>query len=78
MAPGHIFQVFLWITFQNQICIAQWVIVDKVVQFRLLCHSHIQCILDPGAVDGNFSPVQEQKLHASGVHVEMTNSCIVA
>ena len=32
MAPGHIFQVFLWITIQNQICIAQWVIVDKVAQ----------------------------------------------
>ena len=29
MAPGHIFQVFLCITIQNQICIAQWVIVDK-------------------------------------------------
>ena len=27
---------------------APWVIVDKVVQFRLLRHGHIQCILNPG------------------------------
>ena len=39
MAPSHILQIFL---------IAQWVIVDKVVQFRLLRHGHIQCILNPG------------------------------
>ena len=32
VAPGCVFQVFLWITVQNQICIAQWVIVDKVAQ----------------------------------------------
>ena len=56
MAPGCIFQIFLWVTVQNQIGIAQRVIVDKVVQFRLLCHSHIQRILDPGAVNGNFLP----------------------
>ena len=77
MAPSHILQIFLWVTVQNQIGIAQRVIVDKVVQFRLLCHSHIQCILDPGAVDGDFSPIQKQQLHTSGVHVEMAGSCIV-
>ena len=49
MAPSHIFQIFLRVTVQDQICIAQWVIVDEVVQFRLLRHSHIQCILDPSA-----------------------------
>ena len=36
-----------------------------------------QCILDPGAVDGNFSPIPEQQLHTAGVHVKMTGSCIV-
>ena len=69
MAPGHIFQIFLRITIQNQICIAQWVIIDKVVQFRLLRHGYVQCILDPGAVNGDFSPILEQQLHAAGVHV---------
>ena len=44
MAPGCIFQIFLRVTVQNQIRIAKRVIVDKEVQFRLLCHSHIQCI----------------------------------
>ena len=75
-APGYVFQVFFWIAIQNQIGIAQWVIVDKVVQFRLLRHSHIQCILNPGAVDGNLSPIPEQQLHAAGVHVEFASSCI--
>ena len=37
----------------------------------------VQRILDPGAVDGNFSPISEQQLHAAGVHVELANSCIV-
>ena len=36
MAPGHILQIFLRVTVQNQICIAQRVIIDKVVQFSLL------------------------------------------
>ena len=39
MAAGHIFQIFLRVTVQNQIRIAKRVIVDKVVQFRLL---HLQ------------------------------------
>ena len=69
MAPGRILQIFLQITVQNQIGIAQRVIVDEIIQLRLLCHSHIQCILDPGAVYGNFSSIPEQQLHAAGVHV---------
>ena len=77
MATGHIPQIFLRITVQNQIRVAQRVVIAKVVQFRLLRHSHIQYILDPGAVDENLSPIPEQKLHASGVHVEMASSCIV-
>ena len=61
MAPGHILQIFLRVTVQNQICIAQRVIIDKVVQFSLLGHGDIQRILDPGAVDGDFSPILEQR-----------------
>ena len=53
MAPGHILQIFLWVTIKNQIRIAQRVIVDEVVQFRPLRHGHVQFILDPGAVNGN-------------------------
>ena len=56
MDPGHILQIFLRVTIQNQIGIVQRVIVDKVVQLRSLCHSHVQRILDPGAVNGNFLP----------------------
>ena len=78
VAPSYIFQIFLRIAIQNQIRVAQRIIVDEVIQFRPLRHGHVQCILDPGAVDGNFSPIPEQQLHAAGVHVEMTNSCIVA
>ena len=54
MASSHILQIFLRVAVQNQIGIAQWVIVDKVVQFRLLCRGHIQRIFNPGAV--NFTP----------------------
>lgn len=42
MAPSHIFQIFLRVTVQDQISITQWVIVDEVVQFGLLCHGDIQ------------------------------------
>ena len=77
MAPGYVFQVSLRVTVQNQIRISQRVAVNKVVPFRLLRHGHVQCILDPGAVDGDHSPIPEQQLHAAGVHVEMASSCIV-
>ena len=77
MAPSHFFQIFLWVTIQNQIGIAQWIIVDEVVQFGLLRHGHIQRILDPGAVNENFSPTPEQQLHAAGIHVEFASSFIV-
>ena len=51
MAPGYVFQVFFWIAIQDQIGIAQWVIVNKVIQLRLLRHGHVQFILDPSAVN---------------------------
>ena len=77
MALGHILQIFLRVAIQNQIRVAQRVIVDEIIQLRPLRHSHVQCILDPGAVNGNFSFIPEQQLHAAGVHVEMASSCIV-
>ena len=77
VAPGCVFQVFLWITVQNQIGIAQRVIVDEVVQFCPLGHGHVQRILDPGTVNGNFSPIPEQQFHAAGVHVKFAGSFIV-
>ena len=76
-APGHILQIFLRVTIQNQIRIAQRVIVDEVVQFCPLRYGHIQRILDSGAIDGNFSSIPEQQLHAAGVHVEFAGSFIV-
>ena len=45
MAPGYVFQVSLRVTVQNQVRIAQRIIVDEVIQFRPLCHSHVQRIL---------------------------------
>ena len=77
MTSSYIFQIFLRVTVQNQIRIRQWIIVDKVVQFDLLRHGHIQRILDPSAVNGDHSPIPEQQLHAAGIHVEMAGSCIV-
>ena len=77
MASSHIPRIFLRVTIQNQIRIAKRVIVDEIIQLRPLRHSHVQCILDPGAVDGDHSPIPEQQLHAAGVHVEMASSCIV-
>ena len=77
MVPGYVFQVSLWVTVRNQIGIAKRVIVNKIVQLRSLHHGHIQCILDPGAVNGDFSSIPEQQLHAAGVHVEFTGSFIV-
>ena len=77
MTSDHILQIFLRVTVQNQIRIAQRIVVDEVVQFRLLRHGHVQCILDPGAVDGDHSPIPEQQLHAAGIHVEIAGSFIV-
>ena len=77
MAPSHILQIFLRVTVQNQIGIAQRIVVDEVVQFRPLRHGHVQFILDPSAVNGDHSPIPEQQLHAAGVHIEMAGSCIV-
>ena len=77
MASSHILQIFLRVTVQNQIRIAQRIVVDEVVQFRPLRHGHVQCILDPGSVNGDHSPIPEQQLHALGVHVEFAGSCIV-
>ena len=77
MAPDHILQIFLRLTVQNQLYIRQRVVINQVVQFRLLCHSHIQRILDLGAVDGNFSPILESQLNTPGIHIEQTGSCIV-
>ena len=77
MTSDHILQIFLRVTIQNQIRVAQRIIVDEVIQLRPLRHGHIQRILDPGAVDGNFSSIPEQQLHAAGIHVEMAGSCIV-
>ena len=77
MASSHIPRIFLRVTIQNQIRIAKRVIVDEIIQLRPLRHSHVQCILDPGAVDGDHSPIPEQQLHAAGVHVEIASSCIV-
>ena len=61
MVPGYVFQVSLRVTVQNQIGIAQRIVVDEVVQFRPLRHGHIQCILNPGTVNGNFSPIEYKK-----------------
>ena len=77
MSSGHILQIPLRITIQNQISVRQRVIIDKIIQLRPLRHGHVQCILDPGAVDGNFSSTPEQNLHAAGVHVEFASSFIV-
>ena len=53
MAPSPILQISLRVTVQNQVRIAQRIIVDEVIQLGLPCHGHVQFILDPGAVNGN-------------------------
>ena len=77
MSSSHILQIPLQISIQNQIGITKWVIINEVVQFRPLRHGHIQRILAPSAVNGDHSPIPEQQLHAAGIHVEFTDSCIV-
>ena len=77
MAPCYILQIFLWVAIQNQVHIAQRVIVDEIIQLRPLRHGHVQFILDPGAVNRDHSPIPEHQLHAPGVHVEMASFCII-
>ena len=77
MTSCYIPKIFLRFAVKDQIGIAQWVIVDEVVSRRPLRHGYIQRILDPGAVDGDFSPVPEQQFHAPSVHVKAANFFIV-
>ena len=42
MAPSHILQIFLRVTIQNQVRIAQRVVIDEIIQLRPLRHGHIQ------------------------------------
>ena len=64
MAPGYVFQVSLRVTVQNQIRIAQRIIVDEVIQFRPLCHSHIQrnrgILLSEETKNPNPSPIEKR------------------
>ena len=59
MAPSHILQIFLRVTIQNQIRIAQRVVVDEIIQFLPLRHGHVQRIRDSGVVNGDHSPISE-------------------
>ena len=77
MTSSYIFQIFLRVTVQNQIRIAQRIVVDEVVHFRPLRHGHVQFILALSAVNGDSSPIPEQQFHAAGVHVEFAGSFIV-
>ena len=61
MAPGHILQIFLRIAIQNQIGIAQRVIIDKVVQLCPLRHSHI---LLPSRSSSSTQPLSILNLQA--------------
>ena len=63
MTSSYIFQIFLRVTIQNQIRIAQRIVVDEVVQFRPLRHGHVQFILDPDAVD-SYSVRYKYKDHS--------------
>ena len=77
MVSSRIFQIFFRLAIQNQIGIAQRVIVDKVIQFRPLRHSHIQRILDPDAVNGDHSPIPEQQFHSALRHSYSGLSCFL-
>ena len=77
MASSHILQIFLRVTVQNQIRIAQRIVVDEVVQFRPLRHGHVQFIPNPSAVNGDHSPIPEQQFHTAGIHVEFANAFVV-
>ena len=61
MVPSRVFQIFFRLAIQNQIRISQRVVVNKIVQLRSLRHGHIQHILNPGAVDGDLSPIPAQR-----------------
>ena len=75
MTSSYIFQIFLRVTVQNQIRIAQRIVVDEVVQFRPLRHGHVQFILDPSAVNGDHSPIPEQQLHTALPYGTLTVVC---
>ena len=77
VASGCVFQILLRVSVQNQFGIRQRVVIDEIVQFCLLRHGHIQRILDPGAIDGNLSPIPEQQFHTASVYIKLAGSFIV-
>ena len=75
MAPGHILQIFLRVTIQDQIGIAQRAIIDEIIQLRPLRHGYIQRVFNPGAVDGDFSPIKKRfgfSILAAGLPVDIS------
>ena len=69
---GYCFQIFLWITIQNQIGVLQRSVVDQPIKLRSLIHIVCHFILHGGAVDGEQRPLRQVQLHTGGVQVELT------
>ena len=63
--------------YQQELCLADLLAEAHMSKSYFLRHGHIQCILDPGAVNVDHSPIPEQQFHAPGIHVEFAGSFIV-
>ena len=66
MASSYVFQIFLRVTVQNQIRIAQRIVVDEVVQFRPLRHGHVQS-------NSSSTPVQPMEIFLPSWRVNSTH-----
>jgi len=53
-------------------------VVEKQILWSKRCKDKaLVGTVNPGAVNGNFSPILESQLHTPGIHIEQTGSCIV-
>ena len=66
------FQIFLHIAFRDQLHISSWIIVDQPVQFGALLRGFCVHLLCGGTVNGKNLSIPQPRLHAAGVHVELT------
>ena len=71
---GHGFQIFHRITFQYQVCIFKWCVVNKIVQLRPFIYIVGYLVFHGDRVNGNHAAISKFQLHAGSIHVELTKS----
>ena len=69
---GHVFQICFRISIEDQVGIGNGIIVNQVVQFRLLVHIVCYLVLNSDGVNGDHAAIGKLQLYAVCIHVKLT------